>query len=274
LVLGAGGIRGCAHAGVISVLDEAGVPVDIVVGVSTGALFGTGVAAGVPADFIASVARAATSLTVARFYAGRLQPRPTNPIGRMLLDAAGGKDFCDLPLPFAVVATDMNTGTTVTLDHGPVLRAVQASMALPFIARPVALNGGVYVDGGLYDTAPVHVARAMGAEVVIAVRLGNTYRTPAYLRTRPWTRPLLHRLGAQQKPVSPRFIDQVRFGCRLYAAAYDPPPPGEEAEVNIWPEFGRIGPNSMRGAAFCFDQGAKAAREALPDILRLACVSG
>src|SRR5436309_3089078 len=70
LVLGAGGIRGCAHGGAISVLREAEVPVDLVVGVSIGAMFGLGVAAGLPTEYIAGVAREATSLDIIRFYAG------------------------------------------------------------------------------------------------------------------------------------------------------------------------------------------------------------
>src|SRR5947209_20135175 len=74
LVLGAGGVRGCAHGGAISVLREAQVPVDLVVGASIGAMFGLAVAAGLPTDYIVRVVRETSPLQITRFYAGRLRP--------------------------------------------------------------------------------------------------------------------------------------------------------------------------------------------------------
>jgi len=265
LVLGAGGIRGCAHAGVISVLREAGVPIDLVVGASVGAMFGLAVAAGLPTQRI-EVARDATPWDLFRFYAGRLRANRSNPIARMLLEAGDGKDFSDLELPFAVLGTDMATGAPTVLNSGPVLPAVHASIALPFIARPVAVDNGFYFDGGLMDTAPIWVARQMGAERVISVCLGLNYGAPETLRRLPWTRQIVARLGNQPGPVTGCFRDQIRFGCRLFAASYDPPPPARDADVNIWPEFHGLNPNSIFGARFCFEQGLNAAREALPEI--------
>jgi len=89
LVLGAGGIRGCAHAGVIHVLHQANVPIDLVVGASTGAIFGLALAGGLSPEHIARVAQEATPLDFMRFYAGRLRAGRHNPIARMLHDAAG-----------------------------------------------------------------------------------------------------------------------------------------------------------------------------------------
>ena len=268
LVLGAGGIRGCAHAGVIAVLREAGVPVDLVVGASVGAMFGLALAAGLPTKRVVQAARDAHPMDLFRFYAGRLRTSGANPIARMLLEAGDGKEFSDLDLPFAVLGTDMQTGKPVVLDSGPVLPAVQASIALPFIARPVAVNGGIYLDGGLIDAAPTWVARQMGAERVIAVLLGLNYAAPEILRRRPWTHRLLTRLGSQHGPISGCFHDQLRFGCRLFAASYHPLPPSQDADVGIWPEFNGLNPNSIFGARFCFEQGVAAAREALPEIER------
>jgi predicted acylesterase/phospholipase RssA len=265
-VLGAGGIRGCAHAGVITVLREAGVPIDVVVGASVGAIFGLALAAGLSTERIAQLATSAGPLDLFRFYAGRLRTDARNPIGRLVAEAAAGKTFADLALPFAVLGTDMDTGQATALESGPVLPAVQASIALPFIARPVTIDNGVYLDGGLLDTAPVHVARRMGADVVIAVCLGYNYCAPRFLRRRPWTRSLLERAGRQRQPSRGGIRDQLRFSCRLYAACYDPPLPGEDADVAIWPEFYGLSPNSMFGTAFCFQQGVAAAREALPEI--------
>jgi len=265
LVLGAGGVRGCAHAGAIAVLQEAGIKVDLVVGASIGAMFGLGVAAGVPPERMAADVLEAPARDVLRFYAGRLRAGSTNRIGRLLHDAAAGKTFDDLALPFATVATDMETGEPHVLNRGPVLPAVEASIALPFIARPVQIEGRYYLDGGLRDTAPIQVARDMGADIVICVCLGYNYHAPGPLRRRPWTRPLLERLGGPGS-AGPRLADQVRFFGRLCAASFDPPLPAQDADVAIWPDFGSIGPNSMVGGAFCYRQGVAAAQAALPRI--------
>jgi predicted acylesterase/phospholipase RssA len=269
LVLGAGGIRGCAHAGAIAVLQESHVPIDLVVGASVGAIFGLGLAAGVPAERIARVARDATPLDMFRFYAGRLRTDRKNPVARLLHEAGDGRRFEDLEIPFAVLGTDMQTGKPHVINQGSVLPAVQASIALPFVARPVAIDGNFYLDGGLRESAPVGVARRLGAERVIAICLGYDYPAPAFLRRRPWTRELLERAGRQRRAIHGRFHDQIRFGCRLYASAYDPAISAHEADVAIWPEFDGLSPNSMFGARFCYDQGEAATRQALPRIAAL-----
>ena len=270
LVLGAGGIRGCAHAGALAVLEESGVRPDLVVGASVGAMFGLAYAAGVSSRHLALVIAESRPRDIARFYfEGRLRTDRRNPIARLLHDAGDGKRFEDLDLPFAVLATDMATGAPTVLRDGPVLPAVEASIALPFVARPVPIDGRHYVDGGLFDTAPVGVARALGADRVVTVCLGYNYRAPRALRRRPWTRPLLERLGRTLEPAPTGLRSQVRFGCRLFAASFDPPLPATDADVAIWPEFGNIGPNSMIGARSCYDQGVAATRAALPAIRSL-----
>jgi predicted acylesterase/phospholipase RssA len=267
LVLGAGGIRGCAHAGALLVLDEAGIRPDLVVGASVGAMFGLALAAGMPAQQMAHVIGEAGSLDIARFYfGGRLRTDRRNPIARLLHEAGDGKTFDDLELPFAVLATDMETGIPTPITSGPVLRAIEASIALPFVARPVPIDGRFYVDGGLFDTAPVGVARSLGADRVITVCLGYNYLAPRFVRRRPWTQPVLQRLGRTSAPPTASLRHQFRFGCRLFAASFDPPLPATDADVAIWPEFGRVGPNSMVGAQFCYGQGIKATREAIPAI--------
>jgi predicted acylesterase/phospholipase RssA len=253
---------------VVEVLAAAGIQIDLVVGASIGSMFGLALAAGLPADHIARAGRDVSPLDVFRFYAGRLRMTRSNPIARMLLEAGEGKTFADLPLPFAVVATNMATGRQEIIDSGPVLPAVQASIALPFIARPVAHNGGYYLDGGIVDTAPASVARQMGADRVIAVCLGLNYVAPEYLR-RPWMRTVLERVGSQRKPIRGKLSDQIRFGCRICVSVFDSPPElrsGADADVAIWPEFNGLSPNSVFGAAFCYRQGREATLDALPEI--------
>ncbi|HEX7200423.1 MAG TPA: patatin-like phospholipase family protein, partial [Dongiaceae bacterium] len=144
--------------------------------------------------------------------------------------------------------------------------AVQASIALPFVARPVHHGGSFYLDGGIIDTAPVGVARGMGADRVICICLGYNYIAPRFLRQRPWTRAVLERLGRQERAIAGKLRDQIRFSCRLYSSCYDPPIPAQDADLAIWPEFNGLNPNSIFGADFCYRQGRDAALAALPEI--------
>ncbi len=95
-------------------------------------------------------------------------------------DATGGGrvagDFNDLPIPFRAVATDINTGQAVAIDHGSLAMAMRASMSLPGIMRPVNLDGRVLLDGGIANQIPIDVVRAMGAERIIAVDVGTPLR--------------------------------------------------------------------------------------------------
>ncbi|CAN0488194.1 unnamed protein product, partial [Phaeothamnion confervicola] len=77
----------------------------------------------------------------------------------------------DLPIPYRAIGTDLNTGLAVTLDHGDVVDAAVASMAVPGLYPPQKVNGFVLVDGGMSKQMPVDVARAMGADIIIAVDL-------------------------------------------------------------------------------------------------------
>jgi predicted acylesterase/phospholipase RssA len=251
---------------VIAVLREAGVRIDLVVGASIGAMFGLGLAAGIPAERMVETVRVSRPIDIFRFYTGGLNPRGNNPIARLLRDAGEGKDFCDLEMPFAVTATDMETHRQVVINSGPVLDAVRASICLPLIGRPVRINGRYHLDGGLIDTAPVSVAREMGAERVIAVCLGTNYRAPGWVRRNPWTRPMLEWAGRQRRPPAGRLTDTVRFGARLFVTSLDPPMPAQDADIVIWPDLGPLSPTSMFGAQFALERGMEAARQALASI--------
>jgi NTE family protein len=78
-----------------------------------------------------------------------------------------------LPLPFAAVATDLNWGTRIVLDKGPVARAVRASSAIPGVFEPVLHDGKLLVDGGVVDNIPIDVAREKGADLVVAVDISE-----------------------------------------------------------------------------------------------------
>jgi NTE family protein len=174
LALGSGSARGWAHVGVIRALEQADIRPDVVCGTSIGALVGAAYAAGelerleqwvLGLGFKDVVAFMDVSLG-----SGLLK-------GERLMDFFR-RSFVDRPLeelamPFAAVATSLRTGAEVWLRHGSTLGAVRASIALPGLFAPALREGSVLVDGGLVNPVPVSLARAMGADVVIAVDLGS-----------------------------------------------------------------------------------------------------
>ena len=169
LALGGGGLRGFAHLGVLRALDEAGIRPDIVVGTSAGAVVGAAYASGMTPEELASTARQVklSSLIDLSLGAGGIMR------GRHLatwIDAlTAGVPIQAFPIRFAAVASDLHSGTPVLLDNGPAGAAIQASAAVPGVTVPVRYEGGHLIDGGVSSLVPVRAARAMGADLVIAV---------------------------------------------------------------------------------------------------------
>jgi NTE family protein len=174
LALSGGAARGIAHAGVLEVLVDAGVPVRALAGTSAGSIVGALFAAGVsPAD----ICRLALETRWSDLFSMRL-PRagmiPGDGLQRFLDRLVPAQTFAQLRLPFAAVATDLATGLRVDLTTGPLARAVLASCSLPILLEPVAEGGRLLVDGGLSSQLPVRAARAVlgtggGAAPVVAV---------------------------------------------------------------------------------------------------------
>ncbi|EKF75638.1 hypothetical protein A11A3_02177 [Alcanivorax hongdengensis A-11-3] len=172
LALGSGSARGWAHIGVIQALEEMGVRPQVVAGTSIGALVGGAYVSGTLDDFADWVKR----LTVKDVF------------GLMDISFSGGvvkgeklfgyfeqhhhnPDIETLEQKLVTVATDMRSGREVWISKGPMLDAARASCALPGLFSPVKMQGRWMLDGGLVNPVPVSAARAMGADVVIAVNL-------------------------------------------------------------------------------------------------------
>jgi NTE family protein len=172
LVLGSGGARGWAHVGALNCLIRRRVPLVCIVGASAGALFGAAYAAG-QHDLANTLSNTLDRRRLFELFVEISLPRSGLLSGRrlqrLIKELTGGNTFGTLNLPFAAVATDLRTEREVVLDSGPVDQAVRASIAIPGVFTPVVRNGCLLVDGGLVNPLPVSVARAMGAEFVIAV---------------------------------------------------------------------------------------------------------
>ncbi|HLW92531.1 MAG TPA: patatin-like phospholipase family protein [Roseiarcus sp.] len=187
VVLGAGAARGWAHIGALQELEAAGVSPDIVVGASIGAVVGGCYAAG-RLDELEAFSRSLTKRGVLGLmdvsFAGGGLIGGARLRGRLEKVFAGVK-IEDLPMQFAAVATELGSGNEIWLTQGALVDSMRASYALPGVFEPVRWGGRWLIDGALVNPVPVALARAMGAEKVIAVNIvsdmlgrGATLRDP------------------------------------------------------------------------------------------------
>jgi NTE family protein len=285
LVLSGGGARGLAHVGVLKVLEEARVPVDVIAGTSMGAVVGGLYASG------RSAAEIETLLRTVDWRAG-FQDRPPRqdldfrrkqeereflvrlPVGfdrrglklprglvqgqkltqilrRETLRVAEVTDFDRLPIPFRAIATDIETGEVVVLAGGDLTSALRASVSAPGVFAPVELDGRLLVDGGLVDNLPVDVVQALGVDVVIAVDVGY----------QPQARDTLDSALAVSNQMIAVMMrrETERQRARL-----------GERDILVEPDLGSLGSLEFQRAELMMDRGEEAARALLP---RLAALS-
>lgn len=191
LALGGGGARGYAHIGVLRVLQREGIPIDIVVGTSMGAIIGGAYAVGlemtkleqilgkldlnklldIPASAVSSVAGRIAAELFTRTDWRRVEHEGTQNLCRFFSVFTRGLKFEDLKVQFAVVAADIDSGEEVVIREGPVHRAIAASATFPGIHYPIKYGDRFLVDGGIVNKLPADVAARLGAEIVIAVEV-------------------------------------------------------------------------------------------------------
>jgi NTE family protein len=184
LALSSGAARGLSHIGVIQVLEENHIEVDVVSGSSMGAYIAAVWGAGHDGHAMEKFAREVQGyrgvwgLMDLSFYPRRgflLTKRVRNRLEKTI----GNRHFSDMARPIRVVATRLDTLERAVFSGGNVVDAVLASVAIPGICVPVTLDGVSYIDGGICDPLPVDALTAMGIEKIIAV---NTIATPETLR--------------------------------------------------------------------------------------------
>ena len=195
LALGGGAARGFAHIGIIRTLTAHGIMPNVVVGTSIGAVVGGAYAAG-HLDKVEEWARSLQPRSVLSYLDIRLNgsgliggeklaSRLEESIGHVLIE--------DLPMKYASVATEVRTGHEIWLTRGRLVEAMRASYALPGIFAPVMIGDRWLVDGALVNPVPVSAARALGAEIVIAVNLSTDIFTHSTT---------IHAHGAMPAPVA------------------------------------------------------------------------
>jgi NTE family protein len=243
LVLSGGASRGFAHVGVIKVLEQNNIPIDIIVGTSAGSLTGALYAY---YDDVNMLERAARALTVEDIFdfsilgigVGLVKG---NNIVTYIEETIRVRNIEDLKIPFAAVAADLNTGEMLVFESGPVSTAVRASTSIPGIFTPLNLGGRVLVDGGIVNSMPVDVARDMGADVIIAVDV------------------TAHTTNYDVRNVVDIIIQTFNImGAQVNKYKY------EDADVVIRPDVRGVGIIDFSRKDYLILQGERAARTALP----------
>lgn len=205
VAFGGGSARGLAHVGVIRWFEEHRIPIDLAAGTSMGALVGGVFATGLNADeldrLLAGIdwdslfgssnfefknirrkadARAYPSHIEFGLKRGVVPPPSLNSgeqvdrfLARITAPYSDVERLDDLPTPFRAVAVDLVTATPFVMDQGPLASAMRASMSLPLVFPPVPGEGRLLVDGGMLNNVPADVVRAMGADRVVAVNVGD-----------------------------------------------------------------------------------------------------
>ncbi len=173
LALGGGLLRGLAHLGVLSVLEEEGLTPGWLAGTSSGAIAAVFAAFGISSLAAADALGELDWSSMTRTHLFGPYGFATNEgLEQILREALGDVLLEDARIPLAVVTTDINTGERVILDSGPAARAVRASCCMPGLYSPVEMDGRLLVDGALVENVPARAAREMGAPLVVAVSLG------------------------------------------------------------------------------------------------------
>lgn len=284
LALGGGAARGWAHIGVLRVLEAAGIRPDVITGCSIGAVVGGCYAAG-KLDELETFARSLTKRRIVGLLdfhiAGsglisgdRLRKLLERDLGSLAVEA--------LPIRFATVATELQTGHELWLTRGPLIDALRASYALPGVFDPVRVGGRWLVDGALVNPVPVTVARALGADLVICVNLNAEIKLRGtVIQAHPVADEVVTAVTEEPRAALPFWagnrrpagdaapglasvmieafnITQDRISRSRLAG--DPP------DIMVAPKLGGVGLFEFHRAAETIERGAEAAERILDDI--------
>ncbi len=256
LALSGGAARGLAHIGVLEVLENEGIQIDMIAGTSIGALAGALYAQGKGAALIKNVAinltrkRLVSLMDITLPRSGVIQGNRLRRMLRSILD--GEPNFADLKIPFACVATDIHTGEEVIINKGSVLEGVRASIGVPGLFTLVKREGRYLVDGGLANPVPVSVLKDMGADFIIAVNVTPDVRT---------------RTMSTAEVKEPNIINVLLQS--LYIATYSLVKASlRGADIIIEPQVAEIGNGDFHRAEEFISWGSLAAREAVDKIKR------
>jgi NTE family protein len=243
-VLSGGGVLGAAQVGQLQALIESGIKPDVAIATSVGALNAAAVANDPTPDGLARLAEVWRGLKTEDIFPGSRFARAWNVVSRgdhihpntgirKLVEQFPGRTFEETVVPLWISSTNLRTGEEHWFSSGPLMRAILASTALPGIFPPVAIDGELYIDGGVVNNVPISKAVELGAGRIYVLTCGTATSVQ-----RPIRRPLdvLVQAFAHSRRARVRH-DLVRFS--------------EEAEIIMMPTFdpGYIGYNDTTQSA-------------------------
>ena len=171
--LGSGAARGFAHVGVLNALDEAGISPDIIVGTSSGGIVGALYASGIRGDELSRVALELQRDEVFDYTASRRGVITGKSLQTFVNERLDNRLLQDLDITLAIVATDLRSGQKTVFTHGDAGLAVRAGSSFPGLFKPAMIDDREFVDGGVRSPVPVDTALDLGADIVIAVDVGQ-----------------------------------------------------------------------------------------------------
>ncbi len=249
LALGSGAARGYAHLGVLQVLEEEKIPVDLIAGCSIGSVFGAFYARGLDLYMLEKMSKQLKRNQLLDFNVprmGLLRGRKIEALVRLLTKNA---HFSHLKKPFYVIAVDLKRGEEVVLCEGSVAEAVRASIAIPGVFVPKRYRGRLLVDGAVLNSMPAKVLRDQGADIVIGVDL----------RARG--------LGGKEIKIN-NIFDVLLRSIDLLGREANKGQSGE-ADVIIKPPVAHYNPANFEEASCLIPLGRKAAAQEIPRIRKM-----
>lgn len=277
LVLGGGGVRGFSHVGVLKVLEEEGIDIDLIVGTSAGALIGGAYASGQAPDEIEkkidaylqspefddsrmksiglsftqeekNIFKKAQQFVMNRvlFAQAFFKPSilPSHDFLALMNYFLPDLDIKETRIPLHVVSTDLISGKKIVFSEGPLRKIVLASCAVPGAVEPVRYGNRLLADGGIASLVPVYAARKAGADVIIAVTVDRDLQTNLRIET---AKDVVFRAGE----ITPSILEEAEL---------------VEADVIIRPQVGHLHWMDFRRAMDLVKAGEDAARDSLKSI--------
>jgi len=248
LVLGGGAFHGMAHVGVIKVLEDEGIPIDLIVGTSAGSMVGAMYADFPHIDSLVPLAMNTTAKDVFDFSLFRSKEGFVSgkKLQKYLTTNLRSTNIENMEIPYIAVTTDLEKGNSVALSTGPIAPSVNASCAIPGIFEPVQMYGTTFVDGGVLDGVPVNFAKDHNPKVIIAISIMSFDTIPD--------------INNYKQVFERAYVVAAHNSNKGYIKYTD---------IHIAPDLRGIPLMSGKYNDKMYKLGIKAAKEALPDLKKL-----
>ena len=248
LALGGGFSRGFAHLGVLEVLEQEQIPVSAIVGTSIGALLGAAYADGISLRDLCDLGRRVRVRDFLRFQQAEQGAQRKDRISQFVQEWFRATEVEELPIPTAIVTTDLDTGAPYVFTSGPLEVAIRASCAFPGLVKPVEYEGRLLADGCIAAPVPTAIAARINGGCVLGVSVGSNATSSSSS-------------GNVVRVFDPRFRASHRSALQ--------PSWCRHADVLLEPQVHHIDWNDFSRVDEAFSAGAEAARRALPSLREL-----